>query len=29
VPENFTYSSDNAEPRLGLAETREMVSRVA
>jgi UDP-N-acetylglucosamine 4,6-dehydratase len=29
VPEDFTYSSDNAEPRLGLEETREMVSRVA
>jgi UDP-N-acetylglucosamine 4,6-dehydratase len=29
VPEDFTYSSDIAEPRLGLDETREMVSRVA
>ncbi|MEO6777435.1 MAG: UDP-N-acetylglucosamine 4,6-dehydratase (inverting) [Kofleriaceae bacterium] len=29
VPEDFTYSSDRAEPRLGLEETREMVSRVA
>jgi len=29
VPEDFTYSSDCAEPRLGLEETREMVSRVA
>jgi UDP-N-acetylglucosamine 4,6-dehydratase len=29
VPDDFTYSSDNAEPRLGLDQTREMVSRVA
>ncbi len=29
VPENFNYSSDIAEPRMGLDETREKVSRVA
>lgn len=29
VPENFNYSSDIAEPRMGLEETREKVSRVA
>jgi len=29
VPADFTYSSDCAEPRLGLEETREMVARVA
>jgi len=29
VPEGYTYSSDCAEPRLGLDETREMVARVA
>lgn len=29
VPENFNYSSDIAEPRMGLEETREKVARVA
>jgi UDP-N-acetylglucosamine 4,6-dehydratase len=29
LPEGFTYSSDVAEPRLGLDETRAMVERVA
>lgn len=29
VPENFNYSSDVAEPRMNLEETREKVSRVA
>ena len=29
VPEDFVYSSDRAEPRLGLDETRAMVARVA
>lgn len=29
VPENFNYSSDVAEPRMGLEETREKVARVA
>jgi UDP-N-acetylglucosamine 4,6-dehydratase len=29
VPEGFCYSSDNAEPRLDLNATREMVERVA
>jgi UDP-N-acetylglucosamine 4,6-dehydratase len=29
VPEDFVYSSDIAEPRLGLDETRAKVERVA
>jgi UDP-N-acetylglucosamine 4,6-dehydratase len=29
VPEDFNYSSDIAEPRMGLEETREKVARVA
>ena len=29
VPDDFVYSSDSAQPRLGLDETREMVERVA
>jgi UDP-N-acetylglucosamine 4,6-dehydratase len=29
VPEDFIYSSETAEPRLGLEETREKVARVA
>jgi UDP-N-acetylglucosamine 4,6-dehydratase len=29
VPDDFTYSSDSAQPRLGLDETRAMVERVA
>ena len=29
LPDGFSYSSDCAEPRLGLAETREMIERVA
>jgi UDP-N-acetylglucosamine 4,6-dehydratase len=29
VPEDFSYSSDSAEPRLGLDETRAKVERVA
>jgi UDP-N-acetylglucosamine 4,6-dehydratase len=29
VPDDFSYSSDSAMPRLGLDETREMVERVA
>jgi len=29
VPEGFEYSSDTAQPRLGLDETRAMVDRVA
>ncbi len=29
VPEDFVYSSDIAEPRLGLEETRQMLERVA
>jgi UDP-N-acetylglucosamine 4,6-dehydratase len=29
VPDNFVYSSDIAEPRLGLEETKEMLERVA
>ncbi len=29
VPDDFTYSSDCASPRLGLEETRAMVARVA
>ncbi len=29
LPEGFSYSSDCAEPRLDLAETREMIARVA
>jgi UDP-N-acetylglucosamine 4,6-dehydratase len=29
VPDDFVYSSDSAQPRLGLAETRAMVERVA
>jgi UDP-N-acetylglucosamine 4,6-dehydratase len=29
VPEDFIYSSETAQPRLGLEETREKVARVA